>query len=220
MILQWVWRVSARFSEIKAKSKVGWCRVFFSSSFWQGCMFGELICECLLPLKTSWLCSLMDRRGGPAPTCILSVYSAHLPTADQNCCVISLGPFSGSYIWLMCCCCIPSLQLKLLAGSAKQSLSTDQQLSSAPRQGGNLRLSREGADMMPPKGNASAVALMNAEERTSTLCTATSLKVIWCVSMRTHLVNQAFSVPKNTSPNCSGHFKHFSHPHGKKRSSQ
>lgn len=29
-------------------------------------------------------------------------------------------------------------------------------------------------------------------------------------------MNQAFSVPKNTSPNCSGHFKHFSHPHEKK----
>lgn len=32
--------------------------------------------------------------------------------------------------------------------------------------------------MMLPKVNASAVALMNAEERTSTLCTATSPKVI------------------------------------------
>lgn len=187
---------------------------------------GELICECLLPFKTSQLWSVMDRTGGPTPTCIMSVYSSHLSNADQNCCVISLGPFSNSYINTKSGWCVvaafPAYSSHAGSASSPSALMSSQ----AVLQGKavNPRLSREAAEMMLLCSASCPTAkcqCCHSHEHLLT-CTVTSQKVIWCGSMRTHIVNLAFTISINPSPISSGHFKHFSHPHEKKkkRSSQ
>lgn len=182
---------------------------------------GELICECLLPFKTSQLWSVMDRTGGPTPTCIMSVYSSHLSNADQNCCVISLGPFSNSYINTKSGWCVvaafPAYSSHAGSASSPSALMSSQ----AVLQGKavNPRLSREAAEMMLLCSASCPTAkcqCCHSHEHLLT-CTVTSQKVIWCGSMRTHIVNLAFTISINPSPISSGHFKHFSHPHEKKK---
>lgn len=169
----------------------------------------------------------MDRRDGSDPTLIPSVCSSHVPAADHNGRLIS-----SALVVLRSDSCVAQTDWWVSqhrrggsSGAVADGMKQERRGSCHRWGGGRRRVKckwpHAAVLRASPKVNASAATLVDAGGGLDRLCSVTSRRKIWCVSMTTDLMDQTFPVPDNNSPNSSGHFYHLIHPHVKKnRSSQ